>query len=64
MTATDTVTLSYTVTRTISLTVDVTPDEAREAADMGETLSEYAAAVADCHPASAWTVVDETVMPS
>lgn len=64
MTNTDTVTLSYTVTRTIQLTVDVTPDEAREARDMGETCAEYAAAVADCHPASAWAVVDETVMPS
>lgn len=64
MSGTDTVTLSYTVTRVITLTVDVTPDEAREAADMGETLTEYAAAVADVHPPSAWAVVDETVMPS
>ncbi len=47
MSGTDTVTLSYTVTRVITLTVDVTPDEAREAADMGETLTEYAREVAD-----------------
>ncbi len=64
MSGTDTVTLSYTVTRVITLTVDVTPDEAREAADMGETLTEYAREVADCYPASAWAVADETVMPS
>jgi hypothetical protein len=57
-------TLSYVVTRTVTLTVDVTPDEATEAREIGETLAEYAAAVADVHPASAWTVVDETVMPS
>lgn len=59
-----TATLSYTVTRTMALKVDVTPDEATEARDMGETLAEYAAAVADVHPASAWTVVDETVAPA
>ena len=59
-----TATLSYVVTRTMTLTVDVTPDEATEARDMGETLAEYAAAVADVHPPSAWTVADETVVPS
>lgn len=59
-----TVTLSYTVTRVITLTVDVTPDEATEAREIGETLAEYAAAVADVHPASAWTVTDETVTPA
>lgn len=58
------VTLSYAVTRTITLTVDVTPAEAAEVAEMGETLSEYAAAVADVHPASAWNVIDETVTPA
>lgn len=63
MTDTDPV-LSYTVTRTLTLTIDVTPDEAHEARDMGETCAEYAAAVADVHPPSAWAVVDETVMPS
>lgn len=64
MTTTDTVTLTYRVQRTITIDIDVTPDEAREAADMGETLTEYARETAACHPASAWTVVDETVMPS
>lgn len=59
-----TATLSYVVTRTMTLTVDVTPDEATEAREIGETLAEYAAAVADVHPASAWTVVDETVTPA
>lgn len=63
MTTTDP-TLSYTITRTITLTIDVTPDEAREARDMGETCAEYARQVAGCYPASAWDVVDETVMPS
>lgn len=59
-----TATLSYVVTRTMTLTVDVTPDEATEAREIGETLAEYAAAVADIHPASAWTVTDETVTPA
>jgi hypothetical protein len=59
-----TATLPYTVTRTMTLTVDVTPDEATEAREIGETLAEYAAAVADVHPASAWTVTDETVTPA
>ncbi len=52
-----------TVTRTITLTVDVTPDEAREAQQIGETCAQYAREVADCHPASMWDLVDETVMP-
>lgn len=58
------VTLSYAVTRTITLTVDVTPDEAREAREMGETCAEYAGAVAEVMPASAWNVIDETVTPA
>lgn len=57
-------TLSYTVTRTISINIDVTPDELLDAVARGERLAEYAAAVADVQPASAWTVADETVMPS
>ena len=63
MTTTDP-TLSYTVTRVITLTVDVTPDEAREAAVMGETLTEYAREKADYYPLTLWNVADETVMPS
>ena len=64
MTVTDTPTLSYTITRTISITIDVTPDDAADARDRGETCADYAAAVADCHPASAWAVVDEQVTPA
>lgn len=64
MSGTNAVTLSYRVTRTIHIDIDVTPDDAQEANERGETLAEYAAAMADVEPASAWTVCDETVMPS
>ena len=64
MNTTAPVTLTYRVQRTIHIDIDVTPDDAREADAIGETLAEYAAAVADVHPASAWTVVDETVTPA
>lgn len=64
MTATDSLTLSYTVTRTMTLTVDVTPDEACEARDRGETLAEFAVYIAANLPDESWTVVDETVGPT